>query len=179
MERMTIRYKDGLIEVKIDLDADKCLFSKDKLDYEEVRYLENEGYRHGEFVPIGKNNKEGFLVKKNTRESLSHTFLVHNIRQHLEKHTKDIKVRITKKPDIVFKNKKGEDVALEIETGKNFKKHKQRIKNKFIQAKKLYPNIFIVLTSTKKKPYYKRLFPDIPCLVRTDIIQFIYTQFKS
>ncbi|MFH1408741.1 MAG: hypothetical protein ABIH34_02445 [Nanoarchaeota archaeon] len=149
------------------------------MDFEEVRYLENEGYKYGEFVPIGKSHKEGFYVKRNTRESLAHTFLVHNIKQHLQKHTKDLQIRITKKPDIVFKNNKGQLIALEIETGKNFKKHKQRIKNKFIQAKKNYPKIFIVLTSTKKKPYYQRLIPDIPLFVRTDIPKFIQAQFKK
>ncbi|MFH1650244.1 MAG: hypothetical protein ABIA93_06880 [Candidatus Woesearchaeota archaeon] len=173
-----VKYNNGLVRVRITLDEDECLFREKELDYYDKEYLERHSYEYGEFVPIGQYHKEGFYVKRNTRESLMHTFLVHNIKQHLRKHTNDIQVRITKKPDIVFKNKNGKTIALEIETGKNFKRHKQRIKEKFMQAKKNYPLIYIVLASTKKKSYYKRLLPSIPLLVRTDINRFIRAQFK-
>ncbi len=173
---MTYTYENGIKNVNITLDPDDCLFDTN-IDDEDVLFLEHHGYHFVEFVPIGKTHKERFYVKKNTRESLAHTFLVHNIRQHLEKYA-EVQVRITAKPDIVFTNKKGEQVALEIETGKNFQRHKERIKEKFARATKKYPHLYIVLTSTKMKPYYRRLLPGIPLLVRTDILRFIRTQFK-
>lgn len=176
---MTTRFEGDIKVVNITLDTHRCLFSNDELDLEDSLFLERSGYQYAEFVPIGKTQKEGFYIRKNTRESLAHTFLVHNIKQHLEKYTDDIQVRLTMKPDIVFTNKHGERVALEIETGKYFRRHKERIKEKFARAKKYYPKVYIVLTSTKMKAYYRRLLPDIPLLVRTDISQFLPTQFKQ
>ncbi len=177
---MAFKYsRDGLIDIKIDLDLSNCLFKTDDLDCYEEEYLENKGYFYGEFVPIGSESKKGFHVKKNTRESLSHTFLVHNIKEEIQKYTKEVNVFITTKPDILFKNKKGNCVALEIESGKNFKRHKERIKNKFANCLKKYPETYIVLTSTKMKNKYKRLFPNIRVMVRTDIRGFLKQQFKK
>lgn len=175
---MSYTIKDGVLDINIDLDLDICLFRDDDLDLYETEYLEERGYEFGEFVPIGKQRQEGFYVRKNSRESLVHIFLVHNIKQEIEKYTNDVWVFITKKPDIIFKNKKGKIVALEIETGKTFKRHKDRIRKKFAQVKKDYPNCYIVLTSTKKKNQYKRLITNIPIMVRTDIPLFLKKQFK-
>jgi hypothetical protein len=166
-------------EDMINLDLDCFLFRNDDLDYEEYYYLENHGYEYGTFVPIGKTQPEGFLIKKNTRESLTHTFLVHNIKQELEQCGVEVKTYITVKPDLVFISKKNNVFVIEVETGKQFKRRKQRIKNKFEKVNNKYSNIIIVLTTTKIKRHYQRLLPNNKIMVRTDIQQWIATLKKN
>lgn len=164
----------------ITLDTDECLlFRNDDLSFAEYNYLEHKKFIYAEFVPIGKTRPEGFLIKKNTRESLGHTFLVHNIKQELEKYGVEVKAYITVKPDLLFRNKKGKTVAIEVETGKQFRRRKQRIKNKFDKAQQKYPLLIVVVTTTKVKQQYKRLLSNTPVLVRTDIPSWIRQQRKN
>ncbi|MBN1175658.1 hypothetical protein JXA48_03365 [Candidatus Woesearchaeota archaeon] len=166
-------------EDMINLDLDCFLFRNDDLDYEEYYYLENHGYEYGEFVPIGKNCQEEFLIKKNTRESLGHTFLVHNIKQELEKCGVEVKTYITVKPDLIFTTKKNKIFVVEVETGKQFRRRKQRIKNNFEKVKQKYSNVVIVVTTTKVKRHYQRLLPNNTIMVRTDIQKWIASLKKN
>ena len=83
-------------------------------------------------MPVGKPRQEECWIKKNKVESLDHTFMVWNLKEELEKHTKNVEVNITEKADLIFKDKQGKDFAVEVETGKGFKKHRSRLVEKFL-----------------------------------------------
>jgi hypothetical protein len=173
-------FKNGRWDINIDLDENKGLFFGSDLDYEEVIYLENHKYKEGNFVPIGKVRQEECWVKENTRETLVHTFLVYNIKFEIEKYTKNIKLSVTKKPDLVFKNGAGKEVAIEVETGRGFTKHKNRLKEKFQEAKRMYKNrLVIVLTDSNFARQYRLLAPNTKIMTRHHIIKFLQTQFKD
>ncbi|MBU1975427.1 MAG: ATP-binding protein [Nanoarchaeota archaeon] len=172
------KVEDEREDITIDLDTNKGLYNGKELDLEQKNYLTNKGYQAAYFVPVGKKKQEEFWIKKNDLESLDHTFLVHNIKQELEKYTKHIEIAIVGKPDILFKNKKGQTIALEIETGKSFRKHKKRLETKFVEAKRQYKKgLVIVLTNPEYKRSYKRITTNIPILIRSDIPRLIQACF--
>lgn len=172
--------KDTRAEINISLDTNKGIYYGSKISIDEQNYLSNHGYKPGFFVPIGKVKQEECWVKENNVESLSHTFLVQNIKQLLEKYTKEIELYITERPDIIFKNKKGQSIALEVETGKGFDKHKKRLAKKFWDGKiEFGKNYYIVLTDTNMKRKYQAVAIDIPVIVRKDIPKLLQTQFKT
>lgn len=170
-------FKDGLWDIQIELDLKTGLFFCCDLDLEEEHYLENHKYKKGNFVPIGKPRQEECWVKYNSRESLVHTFLVYNIKQEIEKYTDEIELSVTRKPDIVFKNKKGEDVAIEVETGKSFTRHKKRLKRKFREAKRTYKKLVIVLTDSNFARQYRLITPHTKIMTRHHVPDFIRIQF--
>jgi len=163
----------------IDLDLDRGLFFGKELDIEEKNYLGNHGYDVEDFYPIGANRQEECWVKKNKVESLGHTFLVQNIKLELLKHTKDIEVNITEKADIIFKNKKGTEYAIEIETGIDFKYHKKRLEDKFFHLIEKYKKrCFIVLTDSKMKSQYEGVSWDVKIMNRREIMEAIKRVLK-
>jgi type IV secretory pathway VirB4 component len=167
-------------ETNINLDLEKGLFYGKELSLDQKNYLNNHGYTPGFFVLIGNTKPEEYWVKANKVESLSHTFLVQNIKNEIIKYTKNAAINLTEAPDIIFKNKKGKQVALEIETGDGFKKHKRRIETKFNNAIKRYgKNLYIVLTSKDFRTRYQNRFPKIKILIRTQIREFLASQFKK
>lgn len=169
----------GQMEINITLDEDRGLFYDKKLDYEDTIYLENHNYIEKMCVPIGKTAPEKVWIQPAPPESPSHTFLVRNIRDIIEKHTAVLYISKSIHPDIIFQNIKGELIALEIETGKHFKKHEARIIEKFSERKLEYrKNLVIILTNTNMKRKYHSLFPDIKILVRTDLPVFLHRQLQ-
>jgi len=172
--------QDDRIDLQIDLDLNKGLFYGADLDQEQKNYLGNHGYGVASFMPIGKPRQEECWIKINKVESLEHTFLVQNIKQELERYTKDIQICITDKPDIVFKNKKGEDIAIEIETGISFEKRKNKLAEKFQKVKIQYKkNVVIVITDARVKYKYQNVNSNIPLLLRSDVKAYIESQFKQ
>jgi len=167
-------------DINITLDVDKGLYYAKDLKYYEEQFLELQGYQSASFVPIGKIKQEEVWIKKTPPESLSHTFLVLNIRDTFHKNVKNLRIAKTKEPDIVFEDLYGHPIAFEIETGKGFTKHKQRLKEKFeILRKKYKDNIHIILTDTNQKRKYHTLAPKINIMTRKDVPHFFKTLNKK
>lgn len=165
-------------EVKIDLN--QVLYYADKLSKEQKNILYNNGYKTRNFVPLGKPRQEEVWLKENDIESLDHTFLVENIKEEILKHTKDVKLYVTKKPDIIFKNKKGKEMAIEVETGFGFGKHKKRLTEKFFQVYMEYKkNAIIVVTQKDLKDKYNRIAPYLQTINRNELPDFINKQFNT
>jgi len=161
-------------DVTIDLDLDKGIYLANKLNDEEKNYLFNRGYEVGDFVGINKTRGERYLVKT-MRGSLMHSFLVYAVANEIRKKTKKVELFETKKPDIIFKAR-GKEIALEIETGTNFKKHKKRLAKKVEALNKEYKKRwFFVLTSTDYKKQYSK-FGKV--LLRKDINRFVRACFR-
>ncbi|MFH1071949.1 MAG: DUF87 domain-containing protein [Nanoarchaeota archaeon] len=172
--------EDDRVEIKINLDLEKGLHYGAGLDMEQKNYLINHGYQAANFVPIGQVRQAECWIKKNNVESLEHTFLVENIKEELLKHTKEVQTSITKGADLIFKNKKGHSIALEIETGLSYKKNKQKLKEKFHELQLQYRgNLAIILTKNKYLSQYQNTFPDIKIYLRKDIPRIIDSQFNK
>ena len=172
--------KEDKTDINVDIDTEIGLYYATSLDIEQKNYLNNHGYEVGNFMPIGKQRQEECWIKKNNIESLDHTFMIHNLKQELEKYTKEIEISVSEKPDILFKNKKGETVAIEVETGLGFRKHKKRIIEKIDRLKIEYKkNIVIVLTNSDYKDSYQSISNDIKILLRTDVPKFYQSLFNN
>lgn len=172
-------HKEEKIEIDINLDLEKGLYYGKNLNIEEKNYLANHRYKVDNFVPIGKPRQEECWVLSNDVESLEHSFMVQNIKEELLKIGGKVETYTVQKPDIIYTNKIGEEVAIEVETGKSFKFHKKRIEKKFNELKREYEKIIIVLTDSKKKPLYQSLFPDILILTRNELPELFRTQIKE
>jgi len=166
-------------EEKHKLDFEKPIYYASELKQNQENELGNNGYEVQNFMPIGKTRQEPVWVKKNEVEGIDHTFLVQNIVEEIKKYTQKVEVFVTTKPDIIFKNKKGKYIAIEVETGIDFGKHRKRLIEKFTTVHQEYKNnAVIVLTDKMHRDKYNRIAPHTKILVRTQIQDFIKQQFK-
>jgi len=167
-------------EINIKISPEKKVHPGKNLTIDERNYLIGHGFKTGRFVKIGKKGPEEFLVKESPPESISHTFLVENIKQELERFTKEIKINLTEKPDLIFKNRKGETIAIEVETGMSFKKNPEKIINKFDNVRAKYnKNAIIVLTDATKKHLYNEISKTIRVILRSEVKSYIRSHFKA
>ncbi len=160
-----------------NLDLTQLIYPAKGLTVLQVNVLANHGYvmKKGHGLTSGPHT---YYVKQKHNESLEHTLLVGLIVDELKKYTEEVSVYTTKKPDIVFKNKVGQEIVLEIETGKGLKKHRGRTDEKFAAAKKKYRDrVYIVLTDKDKRNSYARY--EIPMLLKKDMGEFIRLQFSG
>ena len=106
-----------------------------------------------------------------------HSFVTSIIYQYILTKTKNVERHLTVKPDIIFVDNQGKKHAIEIETGEGYKKHKDRIKEKFTTVKNEYGNnCVIVLTNLKLVNNYKKY--DIKIINREQVIEYINDIFK-
>jgi hypothetical protein len=125
-----------------------------------------------------ESGPHSYYIKPRHPESAAHTFLVQIIFDEITKYTDDVKIYQTKKPDIIFTNKVGQKIALEIETGIEFSKHKKRLIEKFERLHKTMRNrCYIVLTDKSIRDRYKRF--QMPLLSRVNMKEFIRLQFSG
>ena len=162
---------------KANIDFSKLVFPAKGLTPLQINVLNNHEYmiKKGHGLESGPHS---YYVKQRHPESLEHTLLVGLILEEIKKYTKEVKTYQTKKPDIIFKNKVGQEIALEIETGKGLKKHKERTDEKFSECLKKYgKRVYIVLTDKDKRNSYRKY--GIPILLRKDIKNFVQLQYSG
>jgi type IV secretory pathway VirB4 component len=176
-ERPTLAEGD---DITINLNLDKQLFRGKDLSIEQKNYLTNHGYVVTMRVPIGKTNQEEFWIKTNSIESIEHTFLVMNLKEELKKYTQNIETAVSGKPDILFRNKDGQLIAIEVETGIGFSKHKKRLENKFREAKAKYgKNLYIALTNKDYRRRYETITNNTKILLRSDLAEMVSGHFQQ
>ncbi|HLC86406.1 MAG TPA: DUF87 domain-containing protein [Candidatus Nanoarchaeia archaeon] len=160
---------------KIDAKLDTAIpyYERNKITIEQAQYLTDRGYKPGKFHKFTtKGNPNEYLVKEELPESIMHSFVTSIIYQYILTKTKNVERHLTVKPDIIFTDNKGKRYAIEIETGEGYKKHKDRIKDKFTSVKNEYGNnCVIVLTEIKKSKLYKKF--GIQIIGREQIIEYI------
>jgi hypothetical protein len=167
-------------DVNINLNLDKPYYLKGKLTLEEGNYLLNHGYVLSMNVPINENRGSMFYVKlnKNNTDGPKHTFLVHNIANEIRKHTKHVEVNESSEADIIFKDKKGNEVAIEVETGLGFDKHRKRFQEKIFSLDRKFKNMWhLVLTNKDYKHKYQIFGREM--LLRKDICRLITAYFPA
>ncbi len=168
----------------IELDLSKGFYKKSTLSPEEINYLRKNDYVERKHVPLRSNTHSIFLVKRIGWHSSEHTFLLHAIYEEILRYTKNVRTDETARtdginPDVVFTNERGEEIALEIETGSNLQHHKQYLIRKTARLNKIYPSKwYFVLTSAWWRTRYESNFGD-NVLLRQDILHFLKRQFPS
>lgn len=160
-----------------NLDLTKIVFPAKGLTTLQVNVLNNHGYMMKKGYDL-RSGPHTHYVKERHPESLEHTLSVGVILEEIKKHTKKVWAYQTKKPDIIFKNKNGQEIVLEIETGKELKKHRDRTDKKFADAKKKYRDrVYIVLTDKDMRNSYAKY--KITTLLKSDMLEFIRLQFSG
>jgi conjugal transfer ATP-binding protein TraC len=162
---------EELENVDISLDINQVVFPAIELDMDQQNYLLNNGYESKRFVPIHSIKQQEFFIKKNAIESLEHTFLVDQIKQEMLKLTNDVKVGITREPDLVVTMKGCKPVAIEVETGSNYKKKtKKDFLKKFDEIFLKYDRkVIVFLTDSNYKRQYEKNLPYISIKLRKDV----------
>ena len=167
----TKKEDDKREDVNINLDITKNVFLASELDRDEQNYLINNGYESKRMVPIDSTTHMEFFIKKNNIESLEHTFLVDQIKQEMLKITDDVKTGLTKEPDLVVTIKGCKPVAIEVETGSNYKKKtKKDFIKKFDDLYLKYKNrVVVFLTDSNFKRQYEANLPLTTIKLRKDV----------
>ena len=162
---------------KANLDLNKLVYLAKGLTILQQNVLNNHEYilKKGHGLEGGPYS---YYVKQRHPESPEHTLLVGLIIEELKKYTDKIKTYQTRKPDIIFTNKAGQEIALEIETAKSLKFHKNQIDEKFLEVKKVYGNrAYIILTDLSWVNSYSKY--NLKILGRNQIIEFAKLQFSN
>jgi hypothetical protein len=140
--------------LKIKVDDSKDLIRQSGCNKEEIKYLLEKGFKLSKQKSFITGKKNEYLIRERPNESLTHTFLVLEIKYFLEKNNISVQTFATKKPDLVFKIAETE-YALEIETGSAFSKI-SRLKEKVNLLNKDYTKWFFVVTNKNLVQKYRK-----------------------
>ena len=176
--------KKGKVEDKEDititLDIEQDVHSAWDKKIEEKNFFANNSYVLGSFHDLTKGRQKEYFVKNRPPEGSSHTFHVDLIYREIRKHTKEVKKYRTERPDIVFINKAGEEIAIEVEMGikSKFRSKKRYHNEKFSARKKEYGNkCYIFLFKKRLENSYQR--HGLPLLFRRQVVDFVTSQFSG
>jgi hypothetical protein len=141
---------------------------------EDVAYLREHKYEQHDFVPLGEQRRQSFLIRPQHPESVEHTFVVQSVAKLLEGRVENIKTYPAMSADIIFWYK-GKDYAFEIETplGLRQKQRRLRVKANWNDYEYIDRWWFIVTRSA-----YKRSFKRFgKVLTRNEVIPFLNKRF--
>jgi type IV secretory pathway VirB4 component len=140
-------------KVKINLDDSKGCFLLKKLNEEEIKYLTSKGYKISEHKSFLSKKPQMYMLRPRFNESAGHCFVIHDIKNYLEKRNIKVETPTTKKPDVIFE-RNGKTFAIEVETGaciSNMKKFREKL-----EVLKGYKNWFFVVTNKKPASKYRK-----------------------
>ena len=143
-----------------------------KLKPNQIEALKELGFQKAVQWDIFEKKLTEFLIRPRSNESLSHAFVVEQIKEYLiqELSRKSVQIFQTKLPDIVFKFNK-QQWAIEVETGSMLAKDKKSFTNKVKMLNKNYhENWFFVVTNKKLLPKYRKFGVAIE---RSKVIDYI------
>ncbi len=166
-------------DVTIKLDIEQDVHAAEKLSLEEQNFLSNNGYLLGNYHGLKKDRPRSYFVKVRPPQGAQHTYYVELIYQAIKKHTNKVQKFLTEKPDIIFTNKAGEEIAIEVETGIKVKtpSKKKYHNQKFAEVRKKYGKRgYIFLPKKELKNSYMR--HQLPLLFRLQIEEFVRLQFS-
>jgi len=164
-------------KVIIRVDPEKGFYRKKDLTQGEIDFLTRKEYVISNHYPIGGTRQEEYLIKNCTREGEDHFFLVREVEEYLRRFTGEVKVFETAKPDIVFKTPKGKEFAIEVETGSELDRRKDRLQKKVDTLKKNYGNRWFFLLTDSSYSYAYRDFGKVQ--TRKDLGKRLRNYFKN
>jgi hypothetical protein len=143
-----------------------------KLEQSDRSFLQRRGYEEREFVPLGKIRRERFLIKRQPPKSLEHTFVVHNIRDKVSAHIRE--VEITHGQDIAIFHKR-KDYALCIVTPDDLRKHNYLSTKAKVLNTACGAHWWFVVTKSAYAKSFQR-YGDV--LTRNQLDKWIHTTFN-
>jgi len=177
-EKNKSKTEDKKENFDIKLDITKDYYEGSKLSLEEKEYLLSHGYGVGRFHKFDTNgNPNEYYIKEKKPEGLLHSFVVALCYESIKIKTDKVSINVAGKEDIIFEDKKGKKWAIEIETGIDYKKHKERLNEKFTNLKNKYgKRCFILLTNFQLLNNYKKY--DIVIVSRSQLSKVINVIFN-
>ncbi len=156
LEKAAKSYWDANVSFpKSNLNWKKGFFREKEMNAEEVYdFIKEDYYVRFKAVGIKGGRETAYLLMPRFNESLIHFFLCKSIEEFLKGFTRDVKLYVTKKPDIVF-GVGGQKFAVEVETGSGVS-HPKRLRAKAEQLNKEYSEWFFVVPSYKLREKYKK-----------------------
>jgi hypothetical protein len=146
-EELLENKKKEIIE-KLDADSNR-VFEREKISEKQREILKENGYKQVNEFSVFEKRRIPVLIKPFSKHSLSHEFLVWDIKRLLEKinGVTNIKEHLTKDADITFNFNKN-TYALEVELGNLLGKHSQ-LKTKIDQLNEKYPKRWMFIISNR------------------------------
>lgn len=141
-------------EVKAQLGGENLYLEKG-LTAIQKELLFAKGFRRVKTSPFGNSGSAYYWVNPRYNESKEHAFFCYIIESELRKYTKEIEMRVTYGPDIIFKHK-AKKYCFDVETGKNLTRHPDELEAKFSNYKKWHEISFIFITDKKFKYKYSK-----------------------
>jgi hypothetical protein len=158
-------------DIKLDINRD--YYESSTLKIEERQYLLKHGYCIGRFHDFNIPGPiREYFVKERKPEGLLHSFVVSLAFDYIKNKTEKVERKLSVEADIIFEDKQGKKWAVEIETGINYKEHRKRIDEKFVNLKNKYGSrIILLLTDLKKANRYAKY--QVTTLSRADLPKYI------
>jgi hypothetical protein len=164
----------------------KDVYKVSTLDPVQKDYLEknkDKPYEENSLQHPHASNHGLYLVRKKGNETPEHTSLTWWIYEELLNYTSNVRVAParsnTLNPDIIFTNEKGEEIAVEVETGSNYKFHKGYLQSKIAHLHKAYPSRWCIFLTTN---FWLNRYQNIstaPVYLRKHLRGFLKQQFPS
>ncbi len=162
-------------DVTVKVDESKGFYRKSDLSSEEVAYLLRRGYLLSSHVPLGGGRQEDYLLKPTGNQGATHFFLVNTIAEYIASFGGKPVVSDSVKPDIVFQSFRKKKIAIEVETGTNYDKDKQRLVKK-AQELKAYDGWFFVVSDA---PYAYKYNEFGETYTRKNVCRKLRSYFKK
>jgi hypothetical protein len=148
------------------LDFKAGCYRQAGLTEEQKIVLLKNGFTVASAYDLTTRSPANFIVKRRFPEGLQHTILVCQVESMIREYTDDLQVNTSNDADLVFTDKRGKKIALEIETGLN-----NHLSEKVMAVKaRSYDETYFVLTDSRLTDIYKSYGPVI---TRSQIQEFI------
>lgn len=177
--KKTLRELPPKEDIFITLDIEQDVHSAWDKSIIEHQFLKKNDYVLGYFHNLELGRQKPYYVKKRHPESALHTFYVELMYQEIRKYTEQVEKYRTEKPDILFTNNIGQEIAIEVETGIDVKSpsKKEYHNQKFSRCREKWGNrCYIFLIRKDLKNSYKR--HKLPILFRLQVKEFVRLQYS-
>jgi len=163
-------------EIILPVLPKKRLILSNEISRGQINSYLNEGYRLGDFVPLGTRTPQRYLILPKQGESLQHTFVVEALLRFIRKYTTIVQSKDTTEPDIVFEWK-GQKYAIEVETSLSLTKKKRQLREKAVSLNREYGERWFFVPTLSKYAYYFAQFG--PAINRNMVGQKLVELFNS
>ena len=154
------------------------LYSVKDLSTKQIEELERLGFEHIHTTKHGEGGQTEYLVKPRSNETALHHFICKVVEEDLGEVAKKIELNETMEPDLLVWIK-GNVVAFEVETGTGVARGEDRVKEKFDNVRKKYPNYYIVVTDRLLKNKYKKFGKVVTRGEIRDRIKELFAQLEN
>lgn len=145
----------GELPKSIPQPLNKHFYLERKLSKGQREELERRGYKRLKTSAFGDAGASYYLVNKRWNEGSLHAFFCFLIEDELRKMGKEPELFVNDGPDIVFEHE-GQSYCIDVETGTNLARSKEKVERKFERYRQMYYRSFILVTKKKLKHRYRK-----------------------